>query len=82
MIVLFMGGNRNGNVSPRSVWGPPGFQRLNVSVQTESLVLVARAGRFIPNGNDDPSHRGATLLALLIAGAGAVDVMLEGRGHQ
>jgi hypothetical protein len=45
-----------------------------------SLVLVARAGFFIPKGNDH-RHRGTTLLGLLIAGAGGADVMLKGRGH-
>jgi hypothetical protein len=47
----------------------------------ESLGLVARVGVFIPNGNNNRSHRGTTLLALRKAGAGAVDVMLKGRGH-
>jgi hypothetical protein len=45
-----------------------------------SLVLVARAGFFIPNGNSNRSHRGATLLPLLVAGEGGVDVMWES-GH-
>jgi len=43
---------------------------------------VARVGLFIPNGNDDRSHRGTTLLALRKAGTGAVDVMLERSGHE
>jgi hypothetical protein len=43
------------------------------------LVLVARAG-FIPNGNDDRSHRDATLLDLRVAGAGGEGVMAKG-GH-
>ena len=42
---------------------------------------MARAGLFIPNGNSDRSHRGTTLLGLLVAGAGGADVMLEGPGH-
>jgi hypothetical protein len=45
------------------------------------LVLVARAGFVIPNGKSDRSHRGTTLLSLLVAGAGGADVMLKGPGH-
>jgi hypothetical protein len=45
------------------------------------LVLVARAGFFIPNGKSDRSHRGTTLLALLVAGAGGADVMLMRSSH-
>jgi hypothetical protein len=41
-----------------------------------SLVLVARAGFFIPNGKPDRTHRDATLLHLLGAGAGGADVMV------
>jgi hypothetical protein len=40
------------------------------------LVLVARAGVFNPNVKSDRSHRGTTLLALLVAEAGGADVML------
>ncbi|MSU50680.1 MAG: hypothetical protein EXS37_16600 [Opitutus sp.] len=79
MIVLFMGGKTDGNVSS-VVWGPPGFRGLNVSEKSESLVLDARAG-FIPNGKNDRSHHGATLLALRIAGAGAAELMLDIPGH-
>jgi hypothetical protein len=53
------------------------FRGLNASLK-ESLGLVARAGVFIPNGNNNHrSHRDATLLALRKAGAGAADVMLK-----
>ena len=45
------------------------------------LVLVARAGVFIPNEKSDRSHRGTTLLSLLVAEAGGADVMLKGPGH-
>ena len=45
------------------------------------LVLVARAGFFIPNGKNNRSHRGTTLLTLLKAGYGGVDVMLIGPDH-
>jgi hypothetical protein len=45
------------------------------------LVLVARAGFFIPNGNrGQRSHRDATLLALRKAGTGGANVMAES-GH-
>jgi hypothetical protein len=46
------------------------------------LVLVARAGFFIPNGKIDRSHRGATLLGLLVAGAGGADVMMKRSSHE
>jgi len=37
---------------------------------------------FIPNGNDDRPHHGATLLALHEAGAGAAGVVLDETGHE
>jgi hypothetical protein len=50
-------------------------------VRTEGLVLDARAGCFIPNGNGDRSHRDATLLRLLVAGASNEGVMVKS-GHE
>jgi hypothetical protein len=44
-------------------------------------VLSARAGLFIPNGNNDRSHRGTALLPLLEAGTGAVEAMFDRRDH-
>jgi hypothetical protein len=64
------------------VCGPPGFRGLNVSEKSDGLVLVARAGLFIPNGKDDRSHHGATLLALRSAGAGVAEVMLGETDHR
>jgi hypothetical protein len=64
------------------VWEPPGFQRAKRLQLKGGLVLVARAGGFIPNGNDDRSHRGTTLLALPEAGRGGVSAMMEGSGHE
>jgi hypothetical protein len=64
------------------VWGPPGFRGLNVSVRTESLVLVARAGFFIPNGNDNRSHRANALQALRNAGAEAAELVLMQVDHR
>jgi hypothetical protein len=82
MIVLFMGGNRNGNVSSAGLGTAGLFRGLNVSARTESLVLVARAGFFIPNGNNNRSrHHDAALQALRKAGAGAAVMMLERCGH-
>jgi hypothetical protein len=74
-----MGGKDRQKRFPRWFGDRRAFRGLNASLK-ESLVLVARAG-FIPNGNNDRSHRGTTLLALHKAGAGAADVMLKRRGH-
>jgi hypothetical protein len=75
-----MGGKR---IRERSsvVWGPPGEQRAKRFRLNGGLVLVARAGFFIPNGKSDRSHRGTTLLALLVAGAGGADVILKRSSH-
>jgi hypothetical protein len=40
-------------------------------------VLLARLGSLFQTENDDRSHHGTALLALLGAGAGAADVMLK-----
>ena len=45
-------------------------------------MLSARTGLLIPNGNDDQSHHGTTLLARRKAGASAAGVMVERRGHR
>lgn len=58
-----------------------GLQRAKRFRENGGLDLDARAGLFIPNGKDDRSHRGATLLALRVAGAGGGLAMLVGRGH-
>jgi hypothetical protein len=75
-----MGGKDGRSVSLGGLVTAGLFRGLNASLK-ESLGLDARAGVFIPNGNNDRSHRGATLLALRKADAGAADVMLEGGGH-
>ena len=77
-----------------------GLQRAKRFRENGGLVLDARAGLFIPNGEndrssgarracedllhcpvflagDDRSHRGASLLALRVAGAGGGLAMLE-----
>ena len=54
-----------------------GLQRAKRFRENGGLVLDARAGLFIPNGENGGSHRGATLLALRVAGAGGGGAMLE-----
>jgi hypothetical protein len=58
-----------------------GLQRAKRFREDGGLVLVARAGFFIPNGKHDRSHRGTTLLVLLLAGTGGANTMLKGSGH-
>ena len=55
-----------------------GLQRAKRFREYGGLVLVARAGFFIPNGNRDRSHRGTTLLHLLVAGGMAVKLRESG----
>jgi len=76
-----MGGKRNENVSPRWSGDRRAFQRAKRFRENGGLVLDARAGIFIPNGKNDPSHRTTTLLALRGAGAGGAGAMVKRRGH-
>jgi hypothetical protein len=58
-----------------------GLQRAKRFREYGGLVLVARDGFFIPNGNNNRSHRGTTLLDLLVAGSGGAGAVMERRGH-
>jgi hypothetical protein len=64
-------------------FGPPGFRRTKRVPLNGGLDLEARAGLFVPIGNDDRSHHGTALLddGLRKRGAGVAAVMLEGPDH-
>jgi hypothetical protein len=58
-------------------FGPPGSRTKRIP-KIGGLVLEARAGGFIPIGNDDRSHRGAALLSDGLRKRGAVEAALMG----
>jgi hypothetical protein len=81
-MIVFMGGKRS-RKRPLGGLMTAGLQRAKRFREDGGLVLVARAGFFIPNGNSDRRHRhrDATLLALREAEAGAAKLMLIKPGH-